>query len=59
MVDFLDQVFSNSKKTTYDEAIASSNKTPIDFESMDPFDLEDARDGVFDDTHYITERNRW
>ena len=57
--DFLYETFIDQQATTFDEAKSASNKTPIDFESMDPLEREDLKDGVFDNTRYLTERERW
>ena len=57
--DFLYETYIDQKSTTFDEAKALSNKTPIDFESMDPLEREDLKDRVFDNTRYLTERERW
>lgn len=59
MHDFLYENFIDQQCTTYDEAKSSSCKTPIDYESLDPLEAADLEDGVFDNTHYLTERDRW
>jgi hypothetical protein len=59
MYEFLYETVIDQKSTTFDEAKSASNKTPIDFESMDPLEVDDLRDGVFNDTRYLTERERW
>jgi hypothetical protein len=59
MYDFMYENFIDQQATTYDEAKVASSKTPIDYESMDPLEREDLEDGVFNDTRYLTERNRW
>jgi len=59
MKDFLYETYIDQKSTTFDEARSSSNKTPIDYEYLDPLEREDLEDGVFNQTRYLTERERW